>query len=89
MKSIAFTTALALSFAASHVNLRSLIITTFTGPGRYSRIAALAIILANLKNVPFAWHVSILFLLAFLSYLPEAYILLVPRLQRNPQTLHL
>ena len=59
LKSLAFTTALVLSAGASRVNLRNLIINTFTGPGSYSRLAAVLLVLANLKNVPFAWHVRI------------------------------
>ncbi|KUJ11908.1 uncharacterized protein LY89DRAFT_653422 [Mollisia scopiformis] len=56
IKLIAFTTALVLGASASRINLRTLIINTFTGPGMYSRIAAALLVLANLKNVPWAWH---------------------------------
>jgi hypothetical protein len=31
----------------------------FTGPGNYSRILALSIVLANYKNFPFVWHVRL------------------------------
>jgi len=57
LKSILFTTAIVASTGASRVNLRNLLIRTFTGPGSYSRIAAILIVLANLKNVPGTWHV--------------------------------
>ncbi|KAK0116619.1 hypothetical protein ONS96_012475 [Cadophora gregata f. sp. sojae] len=56
LKSIAFTTALVVSAGASRVSFKQLALTTFTGPGSYSRIVAALIVLANLKNVPFAWH---------------------------------
>lgn len=58
LKSIAFTTALVVAAGSSRINLRALLTSTFTGPGSYSRIAALLVVVANLKNVPFAWHVS-------------------------------
>ena len=47
-----------LGASASRVNLRNLVIRTFTGPGSYSRVVAAILILTNLKNVPFAWHVG-------------------------------
>lgn len=58
IKTIAFTAAVVVSVGASKINLPNLIIHTFTGPGKYSRIAALALVLANLKNLPGAWHVG-------------------------------
>lgn len=57
LKSILFTTAIVASTGASRINLRNLLIRTFTGPGSYSRIAAILIVLVNLKNVPGTWHV--------------------------------
>ncbi|KAH7407912.1 hypothetical protein BKA64DRAFT_721658 [Cadophora sp. MPI-SDFR-AT-0126] len=56
LRTIAFTTALVISAGASRVSFRKLALSTFTGPGSYSRIVAALIVLANLKNVPFAWH---------------------------------
>ncbi|KAH6722551.1 hypothetical protein BKA61DRAFT_592814 [Leptodontidium sp. MPI-SDFR-AT-0119] len=56
LKSIAFTTALVVSAGASKVSFRNLAINTFTGPGSYSRMVAVLLVLANIKNVPFAWH---------------------------------
>ncbi|KAG4434676.1 hypothetical protein IFR05_009851 [Cadophora sp. M221] len=56
LKSIAFTTAIVVSAGASRVSFRNLAISTFTGPGSYSRIVAFLIVVANIKNVPFAWH---------------------------------
>ncbi|TVY91596.1 Uncharacterized protein LAWI1_G001783 [Lachnellula willkommii] len=56
LKSILFTGTLVLGIGASRVNLRSHAISFFTGSGRNSRILAAVILLANLKNVPFAWH---------------------------------
>ncbi|KAF8851908.1 hypothetical protein BDZ45DRAFT_678732 [Acephala macrosclerotiorum] len=56
VKSIALSTAIVLAAGSSRLNLRNLIINTFTGPGSYSRIAAALLVLANLKNVPWAWH---------------------------------
>ena len=44
-------------FGASKVNLKSLVLNTVTGPGNISRIIAFIIVLANLKNLPFVWHV--------------------------------
>jgi hypothetical protein len=58
LKSIAFTTALVVTAGTSRLNIQSLLVKTFTGPGSYSRIAVLAVILANLKNLPWVWHVS-------------------------------
>lgn len=56
LKSIAFSVSLILGTAASRVNLRNLLVSTFTGPGSKSRTFAVLVILANLKNVPFGWH---------------------------------
>ncbi|RDW58050.1 hypothetical protein BP6252_13461 [Coleophoma cylindrospora] len=56
LKSITFTTALLVAAGLSRVNIHKLLVGTFTGPGSYSRIAILAVVLANLKNVPYAWH---------------------------------
>lgn len=58
LKTVLFTATLALGVSASRVNLRDFLIRTFTGPGSYSRIIAATLVLANLKNVPFAWHVG-------------------------------
>lgn len=59
MKSIVFTITLSLGTAASRVHLRNFVVNTFTGPGSKSRTFALLLIVANLKNVPFAWHYRI------------------------------
>ncbi|TVY82574.1 Uncharacterized protein LSUE1_G002062 [Lachnellula suecica] len=56
IKSILFTTALGVGIGASRVNLQSTLTSFLTGPGRNSRIIAAAILLANIKNVPFVWH---------------------------------
>ncbi|TVY47923.1 Uncharacterized protein LOCC1_G001625 [Lachnellula occidentalis] len=56
LKSILFTGTLVLGIGASRANLRSQATSFLTGPGRNSRILAAVILLANLKNVPFAWH---------------------------------
>jgi hypothetical protein len=58
LKSITFTMALALSVTASRLSIRTILLNTFTGPGSTSRIVATLFVLANLKNIPFAWHVS-------------------------------
>jgi hypothetical protein len=55
LRSLAFTGALALSVVASRMSIRNALLNTFTGP---SRVLAALFILANIKNVPFAWHVS-------------------------------
>lgn len=57
LKSIAFTTAVVVAAGASKVSFKNLAVSTFTGPGSYSRIVATLIVLANLKNGPFVWHV--------------------------------
>ncbi len=38
---------------------RNAIIGIFMGPGKYSRIALLLVILANYKSIPFMWHVRL------------------------------
>ncbi|KAN0108486.1 hypothetical protein V8E51_008228 [Hyaloscypha variabilis] len=53
LRSLAFTGALALSVVASRMSIRNALLNTFTGP---SRVLAALFILANIKNVPFAWH---------------------------------
>ncbi len=65
MKTILLTTTLVAGASISRLNLKSLLLSTFTGPGSYSRILVTAIVLANLKNVPFAWHVSLAFPVTF------------------------
>lgn len=57
-KSIAAVGIAGLTLGASHVDVKGLILKLVTGPGSYSRIAAALIILANIKNLPFVWHVS-------------------------------
>lgn len=79
LKSIAFTTTLALGVGASRVDLRNLLLRMFTGPGSKSRIAFAFIVLLNLKNVPFAWHVCLSSLSSVLWLIS-----LVPGLQFNP-----
>ncbi|KAF4637236.1 hypothetical protein G7Y89_g856 [Cudoniella acicularis] len=56
LKSILFTASLVVGVGASRLRLRTLLLNTFTGPGKYSRIAAFLVILANFKNFPFVWH---------------------------------
>jgi hypothetical protein len=58
LKSLAFTTTLVLALGISRTNILNVLLNTFTGPGRYRRIAVTVILLANLKNLPFGWHVS-------------------------------
>jgi len=38
---------------------RPLVVRFLTGPGSYSRIIALLVVLANYKNFPGVWHVCI------------------------------
>jgi len=38
---------------------RESILEVFTGPGKYSRIALLLVLLANYKNFPFVWHIRV------------------------------
>jgi hypothetical protein len=59
LKSIAFATSLILAAGTSQIQLRDLIFRTFTGPGSYSRIAIIGVLLANLKNAPLVWHVGV------------------------------
>ncbi|KAK6584033.1 hypothetical protein PZA11_003763 [Diplocarpon coronariae] len=59
LKSIAFTTALVVGAGASQISIRRFLANTFTGPGSYSRMLATLIVLLNLKNAPFAWHVRL------------------------------
>ncbi|KAH8596376.1 hypothetical protein B0O99DRAFT_570506 [Bisporella sp. PMI_857] len=56
LKTIAGVSALAITIAGSKVNFRRLIHDFVTGPGNKSRIAALLLVLANIKNIPFVWH---------------------------------
>ncbi|KAL3424564.1 capsule polysaccharide biosynthesis protein [Phlyctema vagabunda] len=56
LKSLTFTALVLIGAGASRVNLRNVLVNTFTGPGSYSRIVAIAVVLANVKNFPWAWH---------------------------------
>ncbi|RDL37485.1 Thioesterase ester dehydrase-isomerase [Venustampulla echinocandica] len=56
LKSILLATSLVLGVSASRIQLRSAVLNTLTGPGKYSRIAVILVIFANIKNVPFVWH---------------------------------
>ncbi len=57
IRTVAALAAVSVVFGASKVNLKSLVLGTVTGPGNVSRILALVVVLANLKNLPFVWHV--------------------------------
>jgi len=52
-------TAILLAVGISQISLYTLFITTFTGPGSYSRIFAIFLLLINLKNAPIMWHVRV------------------------------
>jgi hypothetical protein len=58
VRTVAALVAVGVGYGASKVNLKALLLQTITGPGSGSRIIALAVVLANLKNLPFVWHVS-------------------------------
>ena len=58
LKPIAVSAAVVFTVIASRANLYKHLLNTVTGPGKYSRIFAITLILANLKNAPFAWHAS-------------------------------
>jgi len=57
IRTVAALAAVSVVFGVSKVNLKSLVLNTVTGPGNASRIIALVVVLANLKNLPFVWHV--------------------------------
>lgn len=38
--------------------VKALLQSTFTGPGSTSRIIAILLVLLNIKNFPFVWHVG-------------------------------
>ena len=59
IKTVGFTAAVLIAAGASRVNVKKLLESTFTGPGSYSRVVAAVVILFNLKNAPWAWHVSL------------------------------
>lgn len=56
---IAAVAALGLGLSLSRTNVKAVLVSTFTGSGSTSRIIAILLLLANLKNLPFAWHVRI------------------------------
>lgn len=58
VRAVAVLVAVGLGYGATKVNFKALLLNTLTGPGSVSRIVALAVVLANLKNLPFVWHVS-------------------------------
>ncbi|KAI9734037.1 MAG: hypothetical protein M1818_006975 [Claussenomyces sp. TS43310] len=60
IKAIAGVTALGLALGAAKVDLKSLLLGVVTGPGNYSRILAIVVVLANTKSLPFVWHVRVL-----------------------------
>lgn len=60
LKSIAFVSSIILATGGSRIKYRNLVVRTFTGPGSYSRTAAIALLLINVKNWPFVWSVSFL-----------------------------
>lgn len=57
LRSIAAVLAAALSVGAWKT--KPFVASFLTGPGSYSRILALAVVLANYKNFPFVWHVRL------------------------------
>jgi hypothetical protein len=57
IRTVAALAAVSVVFGVSKVNLKSLVLNTVTGPGNVSRIMALVVVLSNLKNLPFVWHV--------------------------------
>jgi hypothetical protein len=57
LKSILLTASIILGVGATRPTAKKAMLSIFTGPGKYSRIAAFLIVLANLKNFPFVWHV--------------------------------
>lgn len=48
----------AAAYAAYQLDAAAAVKTFFTGPGSYSRIVALSVVLWNWKSLPFAWTVS-------------------------------
>lgn len=85
IKTITFSAVTAIGAIAARANLQNLFISTFTGPGSLSRIIAAVVVLANLKNVPFAWHVRLPSPPA--SIIPTNTAPKVPHLQRHPPSL--
>jgi hypothetical protein len=57
VRTVAALVAVGVGFSVTRVNVKALLLKTLTGPGSVSRIIALAVVLANLKNLPFVWHV--------------------------------
>lgn len=89
LKSIGFAILIIGSAGASRTNLRNLLTRTFTGPGKYSRIAAALLLLLNLKSLPFVWHVSAIRRGPFLCASTNKKCFTVPRVQCDIQTLSL
>jgi hypothetical protein len=87
LKSILFTTSIVLGVGASRVGLREILLKTVTGPGKYKRIAVILLLFANIKNVPFFWHVSKLFCLAVVQCINN--FRAVPSMGSDPSTLPL
>jgi hypothetical protein len=58
MKPLGVTAATAVIAAAYMLDVPKLVVNIFTGPGSFSRIVAIVLVLANLKNFPLVWHVS-------------------------------
>jgi hypothetical protein len=52
--------AVSIGYGMTKVDFKRIVLKTVTGPGSTSRIIAILLVLANLKNVPLAWHVRIL-----------------------------
>jgi hypothetical protein len=61
IRTVAALAVVGVGFGVSKANLKSLVLNTVTGPGNVSRIIALVVVLANLKNLPFMWHVCTAF----------------------------
>ncbi|RQM05610.1 hypothetical protein DH86_00001652 [Scytalidium sp. 3C] len=60
LRTLTFTAALVVVAGASRLPVRGLLEQWYTGPGKYSRIAATLIILLNIKNFPGMWHWRVL-----------------------------
>jgi hypothetical protein len=58
IRTLATVAAVGVGIGASRVNVKALLQNALTGPGSTSRIIAIVVVLANLKNFPLVWHVS-------------------------------
>lgn len=59
LKSIGFVSTILMAAGGSRIQFRDLLVRTFTGPGRNSRIAIIALVLANVKSLPFVWTIRV------------------------------